>query len=348
MLSSTIIRIDVVGAGLIGARHVGLLDECQRTVIGAIVDPTETGRELAKRYGIVWFASIDERLKVGKADGAIIATPNHLHVDTALQCMSAGMPVLVEKPIADTAASAQLLINEAAKLNIPVLVGHHRRHNPIIKSARQCLQDGQLGKIVSVHASCWLYKPDEYFNVDWRTKKGAGPVFINLIHDIDLLRHLVGEVASVQAVEANQARGHEVEDTAVVLLIFENGAVGTVTVSDTIVAPWSWELTAGENPAYPVTNQSSYLIGGTHGSLEIPSGRIWHQEGERSWWQPILQTTYEVEPVDPLMAQIEHFCDVIAGTSEPVVPGKEGLKSLTVIEAIKHAARTGERVSLIA
>ena len=73
---------------------------------------------------------------------------------------------------------------------------------------------------------------------------------MNLIHDMDLLRHLCGEVTSVQAFESNAARGIR-EDSAVILLRFANGALGTVTVSDTIVAPWSWELTTGgENPAY--------------------------------------------------------------------------------------------------
>ena len=91
-----------------------------------------------------------------------------------------------------------------------------------------------------MNAQFWLYKPEDYFDVEWRRKPGAGPVFINLIHDLDLLRHFCGEVVRVQAMESRRARGFEVEDTAALLMEVANGALGAVTVSDTVVAPWSW------------------------------------------------------------------------------------------------------------
>ena len=114
-----------------------------------------------------------------------------------------------------------------------------------------------------------------------------------------------------------------------------------MTVSDAIVAPWSWELTAAENPVYPATGQACYLIGGTRGSIEVPAGRIWFQKGERSWWRPLEQETYEVERRDPLDLQLSHFCEVIAGRAEPLVSGREALRSLRVIEAVKAAAGSG-------
>ena len=339
-------HIAVAGAGLIGKRHVQAVDRCDVATVSAIVDPDPAARDFAGDTGCDWYASIDDMLDAGPPDGVIIATPNQMHVDNGLACVRAGVPVLVEKPIADSSASATQLVDEAGGLNVPVLVGHHRRHNPLIDAARQQIESGSIGDIVAVHAACWLYKPDAYFDVSWRTKQGAGPVFINLIHDIDLLRYLVGDVVSVQAAESAHARKHDVEDTAAIIVGFANGALGTITVSDSIVAPWSWELTAAENPAYPETGETCYFIGGTRGSLEIPKGKIWSQNGERSWWQPINQTVYEAQSHDPLDAQIEHFCNVIAGTEQPVVSGLEGLKSLKVIEAIKASARDGKRIVL--
>lgn len=340
-ISKKPVRIVVVGAGLIGKRHAQALRNSEKAQVSCIVDPQGSGADFAAGNSLDWYLGISDMLKACKPDGVIIATPNQLHVENGLECIRANLPVLIEKPIADETGPALKLVEEAENCGVPVLVGHHRRHNPIIQAAKTHIENGAIGEIIAVHASCWLYKPDAYFDVAWRRQQGAGPVFINLIHDIDSLRHLVGEVQSVQAIEASQARGHEIEDTAAIILRFANGALATVSVSDTIVSPWSWELTAEENPAYPATNQTCYFLGGTHGSMEIPKGKIWTQNGERSWWEPIEHETYTVEPTDPLDAQISHFCDVISGKSQPLVSGREGLKSLQVIEAIKKSARTG-------
>ena len=339
-------RIAVVGAGLIGRRHVDAIRRVEGAEAACVVDPAEEAKAYAVEIGAPWRPSLQEAIADGLADAAILATPNQMHVEGGLACVGAGLPALIEKPIADDAAAAARLVDAAEAAGVPILVGHHRRHNPIVRAAKAKIEAGALGRIVAAHAMCWFYKPDDYFNVEWRTKPGAGPIFINLIHDVDLMRHLVGEVVAVQALEASAARGHEVEDTAAALLHFDTGAVGTITVSDSVVAPWSWELTAAENPAYPETGQSCYLIGGAKGSLEVPSGGVWRQDGERSWWRPIERTADRSERIDPLDTQIAHFCEVARGEAAPLVSGREGLKSLQVIEAIKRAAATGEVVRL--
>ena len=340
------VQIAVAGAGLIGKRHAEAIARNRSASVSAIVDPAPAAQSFAAAGGYQWYGCIADMLEADPPHGVVIATPNQLHVENGLQCVRAGVPVLVEKPIADTARSAAQLVDEADRLGVPVLVGHHRPHNPIIRAAHERIKGGDVGDIVAVHAACWLYKPDDYFDVAWRTQPGAGPVFINLIHDIDLLRYLVGDIVSVQAADSSNTRNNAVEDTAAVIVRFEGGALGTITVSDTVVAPWSWELTAAENPAYPETQETCYFIGGTRGALEIPKGKIWTQHEERGWWQPIHHSSYEVIDRDPLDEQIAHFCKVIAGAEQPLVSGREGLKSLQVVEAIKTAASQDTRVEL--
>lgn len=109
--------------------------------------------------------------------------------------------------------------------------------------------------MTAIQGTCWLYKPDAYFDVTWRSQPGRGPVFLNLIYDVDTMLHLFGNASSVQATTSNQVRGSAVEDTAAILLRFVNGVLGTLTVSDTTVSPWSWETTSRKNPAYPATSQ---------------------------------------------------------------------------------------------
>ncbi len=207
--------IAVMGAGLIGKRHIeGVLAE-PRTALAAIIDPSPAARDEARANGLPWFASLAEALANTRPDGVIVATPNQLHVANALDVVAAGIPVLIEKPVADDAEAAAGLVRRAEASGVPILVGHHRRHNPIIRQAKRLIESGRLGRIRSVHGSFWVAKPDDYFEVTWRREPGAGPIFINLIHDVDLFRHLLGEVESVHAMESNAARGHAVEDTAV-------------------------------------------------------------------------------------------------------------------------------------
>ncbi|MEL7463188.1 MAG: Gfo/Idh/MocA family oxidoreductase [Pseudomonadota bacterium] len=341
-------RIAVVGAELIGRRHVELAAEVEGLDVSCIVDPNEDARVFAKARGLAWRSDLREALSEDLADGYIIATPNQMHVEAGLACVSAGRPAMIEKPIADRAEEAARLVAAAEAAGVPLLIGHHRRHNPVIDAAKARIAAGEIGRVVAVNALCWLYKPDDYFDVEWRTQPGAGPVFINLIHDVDLMRWLVGEIVSVQALEMSAARGHAVEDTAAALLRFETGAVGTISVSDSVVAPWSWEMTAAENPAYPESGQSCYSIGGDRSAMEIPSGAVWRQDEPRDWWRPIARAAHEVEAADPLVRQLAHFWDVVEGDAAPLVPGAEGLQSLRVIEAIKEAAATGGLVEVAA
>jgi predicted dehydrogenase len=340
------VRLAVIGAGLIGTRHAEHIAAHPEAELAAIADPAPAGPALAAAKGCPWFADAATMLAAARPDGAIVATPNRMHLEHGLACIAAGVPVLVEKPIADDSAAALRLVEAAKRAGVPLLVGHHRRHNPLIRRARQAIDEGRLGTIVAVHANCWFAKPQAYFDVTWRREPGAGPIFINLIHDIDLLRHLCGEIASVQAQESNALRGNAVEETAVALLHFASGALGTVTVSDAVAAPWSWELTAGENPAYSHTRESCYQIGGTLASLALPGLTLWRHHGRPDWWEPIGRERLDAEAADPLALQIGNFCGVIRGREAPVVPGHEGLNTLRVVEAVKASARTGETVAL--
>ena len=103
-------------------------------------------------------------------------------------------------------------------------------------------------------------------------------------------------------------------------------------------------MTAAENPAYPVVPESCYRIAGTLGALSVPDLRLWTHEGAPDWWSPIRATSLMRARADPLEAQIDHFLQVIRGQAEPLVSGREGLRSLAVLEAMQEAAGSGARV----
>jgi len=334
-------RIAVVGAGLVGQRHIAAISQVDGVEMVAVVEPGPSDQTVPV------FATLDQMFAAVDVDGVILSTPTLLHVEGGMACVERGVPVLIEKPLAASADEAQELIDRARKKDVPILVGHHRRHNPIIQKTAQLIKDGAIGQVRAAQVTCWFYKPDDYFDVaPWRKKAGAGPISVNLVHDVDLMRYFLGEVVTVQAQTAPSLRGFENEDLAAAVLRFESGAVCTITVSDSIVSPWSWELTSREYPIYPATNESCYLIGGSEGALSIPDMRLWQHEGGTSWWNPIKATAMPVSTSDPLINQIAHFRDVITGAAMPLVTGEEGLKTLRVVEAIQAAARSQSLVQL--
>jgi predicted dehydrogenase len=275
----------------------------------------------------------------------IVASPNVLHVAMAPDCVERGIPALVEKPVADTVVSARRLCSAVQRSGVPVLVGHHRRHNPIIKTTRERIAGGLIGQLTAVVGLWLLRKPDDYFDVAWRREGGGGPILINLIHDIDNLRFICGEIAEVQALTSNKVRGFAVEDTAALLLKFESGAIGTVTVSDATPAPWSWELASGENAAYPSQDQPCYLFAGTKGSLSVPTMQLWSYPGDSGWYAPLARTSVVTDALDPLAEQLRHFLAVIARRETPLISVEDATRTLAVVEAVNEAGRTGTRVS---
>ena len=345
--SKNSVKLAVCGVGLVGRRHLKAIEQVKDACCVAVVDPHLEDINSAPISGAKLFSNLKEMIESAQPDGIILATPNVLHVSQAFECVAAGIPVLIEKPVSDDLSAAQKFEREIDGLNVPVLVGHHRRHNPLIQKAKSLISEGRIGDVRAVNGTCWFYKPDDYFNTTpWRKQKGAGPVSVNLVHDIDLIRYLCGEVKSVQAQACPSKRGYENEDVASAVLRFHNDVIGTISVSDSVVAPWSWEMTSKEYPIYPRTSQSSYTIGGSKGSLSVPDLTLWTHIEEPDWWSPISATSVPCEQSDPLTNQILNFCGVIRGDETPLVSLAEGVRTLEIVDAIHRASRTGETVHL--
>ncbi|MEP0518857.1 MAG: Gfo/Idh/MocA family oxidoreductase [Hyphomicrobiales bacterium] len=343
-MNSNVASISVIGAGLIGKRHIHHIS--REAELASIVDPDHAAKDLAAELNVPYFSSISQMISSNRPDGAVIATPNRLHETHGIECLQEGLPVLIEKPITSDLASAERLVTISEDLNTPILVGQHRRHNPLIKAAKEVIEKGSLGEIQAIQGTCWLFKPDDYFDTAWRVGAGSGPILINLIHDIDLMRYLCGEIETVQALKSSRVRGLGVEETAAIMMRFCNGILCTFSLSDVIASPLSWELSSGENSAYPMCGGSCYHFGGTHGSLSLPDFGLWHHVGLRSWWSGLSRASLPYERVDPLAVQARHFSDVCLGKSAPLVSGREGLETLRVIEAIITAAECEETIEV--
>ncbi len=341
-------RIAVAGAGLIGLRHMQETQKSGRCELVAVIDPSPKAAEVAQKAGVPLYKSLSELFAKGRPDGVVLATPNQLHVENALECIKAGVAALVEKPIAHNLAEGERLVEAAERAKAKVLIGHHRPHSPVLHKAVEIVRSGVLGRIVAVVGSAMFYKPDHYFEeASWRREPGGGPILINMIHEVGNLRAMVGEIVAVQAFASSATRGFPVEDTVAINLRFANGALGTFLLSDTAASARSWEQTSQENKSYPTyPDEDCYLIAGTDGSLAVPTMRLktYASKADRSWWKPFQASVAAFERADPLARQIEHFGAVIRGETEPLVTARDGLQNLRVTEAIVEAARTGHIV----
>ena len=340
------IPLAVIGAGLIGRTHIDRALKHPGVELVGIADPSDEGRRLAEWVNVKWFADYDAMIGSVKPRGVVIATPNATHAEIAVQCLQREAAVLVEKPIADTLEDARRICDAAVAAKLPAIVGHQRRQNPIMQRAKRMVRAGKLGRPVCLTAmSTWL-KPAEYFDTAWRREKGGGPILINLINDVDQLRYLFGDIATVQAMTSNAIRGFEVEDTAVILLRFRNGALGTVTVSDTAAAPWNWDLSAGEAERFPKQDVNSHFLSGTEGSLTLPRLEYWHYRGGKGWHDELTEERIALHFGDPYAEQMRHFRAVIEGEEEPVCSAEDAMRSLEATLAVAEAARSGKEIAL--
>lgn len=280
-------------------------------VLSAIVDPSPAAVDVAAKAGVPLYTSIDELMDRDRPEGLILATPNHLHVPQALQCIQAGLPLLLEKPIATTVAEGEKLVKVVDETGAKVLIGHHRAHSPIMAKAREVVDSGKLGKLVAVMGSATFFKPDHYYtDAPWRREIGGGPILLNMIHEVHNLRMLGGDIDA---------------------------------------CPRSWEQTSQENKAYPsYGDEDCYVITGTNGSLSVPTMRLktYPRPEDRSWWKGFEVGVVGMVRDDPLKHQIEHFGRVIRGEAEPLVSARDGLLNLRITEAIAEAARTGRVIEL--
>ena len=357
-------RIAVAGAGLIGQVHMKAAQASATCTLSAIVDPSPAAVATAAAAGVTLYKSLAELFAADRPDGIVLATPNRLHVTQALECIAAGVPQLLEKPIASTVAEGEAIVrqvdetaaralatgDETAARGARVLIGHHRAHSPIMAKAKAVIGSGKLGKLVAINGTAMFYKPDVYFDQGvWRRQPGGGPILINMIHEVHNLRMLAGDIVAVQAFASSAARGFPVEDTVAINLRFASGVLATFLLSDTAASARSWEQTSQENRSYPsYDDEDCYVVVGTFGSLGIPTMRLktYARADDRSWWKPFEVGVADMVRDDPIRLQMEHFGAVVRGETQPVVTARDGLQNLKVTEAIAEATKTGVTVNI--
>ncbi len=313
-------RILIVGGGLIGIRHIQSVLAHPHCELVGLVDPDVSIATQAKRFDSM--TEVDEHV-----DGVVIATPTHLHAAHGIEAAERGWHVLIEKPVAGTLDDAGTLKAAIKRHKVGSLVGHHRRYHASIQQLKTLIADDAIGAVINASLIWAMRKPDEYYQGNWRTA-GGSPVMINLVHDIDLLRYVIGEISQTAALSGKGLRGKDRIESGAIALAFENGATGAISFADTAPSPWGFEAGTGENPNIGTTSQDMMWITGTKGGISFPSMTLWHgtQWGEAAQRQSLENVENKKPPLD---VQLDHFLQVIDGEN-PLIDVADAARTLEV------------------
>ena len=352
MAKQSVVTVAIIGAGLIGPRHAQSIIRCVGAELSCIVDPSSSARAVAEAFSVPVFKSIQEMITHGsKPEAAIVCTPNSTHVPVSKELFAAGIHVLVEKPMSTTIQDGRDLI-EAAKISGKhLLVGHHRRFNPYITAAKQALSSAIIGRPIALSGIWALYKPASYFSppTEWRAQHdGGGVIFINMIHEVDILHYLFGPIVRVHAERTKSTRGNEAEEGAAIIVCFHSGLVGTFLIVDSCPSSHNFESGTGENPTIPQAGKDFIRVFGEEGTLSIGDMVVTkHVENEiKNWANPLQECRLQVGREVPFDEQIKNFVDVINDKATAKCTGEDALRAIVVCESIKQALADGRSVDV--
>jgi len=344
------IHVGLIGAGNISDTHARAAAAIPGVTIAGVYAPTrEHAQRLAAAHGGAASDSLDALLDRRPLDLVIIGSPSGLHAEHGIAAARRGIHVLVEKPIDVSATRADALVAEADRAGVRLGVIFQDRLKPDVERTRALITDGCLGRPMLATAQVKWYRPPEYYRgSQWRGTQsldGGGALMNQGVHTVDLLLWLFGPVHRVFGRTATLRHQIEVEDTAVAVLEFENGALGTL------------EAATSAYPGYPRRLE----LTGSQGTLVIDGDRLAAIDltgpggnAKASAEQPDSANASAERPVassSPIVADasahqrvIEDFIRAIETGGRPCCDGREGRQSVALIETIYRSSRTGQPV----
>ncbi len=226
------IKFAIIGCGRIAQRHAEHIQKVGQLVATCDID-IDRAKVLAQESQVQFFATPEDLFAAKLAiDVVAICSPNGLHAKHSIQALKAGYHVLCEKPIGLSVAECGEMIQTAEKMNRRLFAIKQNRFNPPVAAVKQIIDDGKLGRIFNIQLSCFWNRNEAYYANSWKGTKDldGGTLFTQFSHFIDLLYWMNGDVIEAKAFTGNFTHEGiiEFEDTGVVVLKFENGAIGTV------------------------------------------------------------------------------------------------------------------------
>ncbi|MDF2231886.1 Gfo/Idh/MocA family oxidoreductase [Albimonas sp. CAU 1670] len=336
------VPVVVLGAGRDGLRQARLIADCAALELKAVVDPADSARERAEEMGFPTAGDVEDA--PAGVVAAVIAQPATSRAPAAEEAAARGWATLTDRTLAVSLRDGRRILDAFDRAGAPLLVGHHRRHHPAVAAAREAAQGGLLGRLVAADAVWLLRRPDDERSFAWKVRSGAGAALTQLANDVDLLRWLMGEIASVSAIASRATPQSSETDSAGALLHFSSGALATALMSSVGLSPWGWEAGTGDDDEIARSGEDCLRLVGSEGSMSLPSLTYWRHggAGKGDWTRPPMRLSLPSPMLDARAAQLDHFAQVARGEVEPLVSGPDALRTLAAALAVEESARTGK------
>ena len=320
------VRVGLIGGGGIANAHIrGYLAHSTKIHITAVADAVEaTAKQRAAELNASLYTDYHELINDPNVDAVDICLPHHLHKDAIVAAARAGKHILCEKPLCLTPDEAREVQAAVTKSGVTLMSAHNQLFLPAVAKAKELLDSGSIGTVYEVRTTDSFYNDFDPENMGWRASaktSGGGELIDTGYHPTYLMLHLAGgaPTEATALLSTHRLKFMEGEDSAQVLIRFDNGVVGHLVTS------WAYEPTPVTERFSVVGELGSLSSNGTSLTLTLRDGGV---------------ETFDFEPVETFTAEIGHFADSLINETRPLHTEKEGIEVLGIILAAYEGART--------
>jgi len=354
------LRTALVGGGKVGHLHAAALQGLAESEFVAVCSRSpEKARAFGDKYGVAVFSDLREMIAKAGVEALCVCTPHPQHAAPTIAAARAGVHVLVEKPLAASLADCDAMLAAARENGVLLGTVCQRRFYPPCWRIHEAIQSGKLGTPILGTVTMFGWRDEAYYRSDpWRgswQQEGGGVLVNQSPHQLDLLLWYLGEAEEVFGYWANQNHPYiEVEDTAVAVVRFKNGALGNIVVSNSqnpaIHARVSVHGANGASVGVQ-TDGGAMFIAGMSNILEAPFNDLWTIRGEEgllpAWKAEDARLFASVQPMEHFhRLQIQDFLQAVLRRDRPSVIGEDGRRTVELFAAIYQAAQERKAVRL--
>ena len=354
-----VLKTGIIGCGKVTGMHAAALKAIAKSSFTAVCSRNGTkAGEYASRYGVNPYTSITEMVTREKLEMVTICTPHPAHVEPTIEALRAGANVLIEKPFASSLEDCNAMLAVARETGKKIgIISQRRFYAPCLR-LKAAIDAGKIGKPALGTVAMFGWRNEDYYKSDpWRGKwkeEGGGVLVNQAPHQLDLLQWFMGsEIEEVYGTWKNINHPYiEVEDTALAILKFKNGAVANIVVSNSQKPGIYGKVHIhGDNGASVgvQTDGGAMFIAGMTSILEPPVNDLWTVPGEehllKEWVKEDSDYFNSVDSANYFFQlQFEDFIDAITEDRKPMVSGEEGRVTVEIFTAIYRSQREGKPV----